>query len=513
MGEKAQVRRYRGDVAELAGLRVALYLRASKDAGGMEKSVTDQGAEGAAWVEHVGARVVDPAYVDNGRSASRFATRERDAFVRLVADVEAGRIDVIWFWELSRSQRRLGVFAQLRDTCRERGVLWVVSGPVYDMSNYLDAAMLGYQAVGGEVEAEQISERVRRGQASSAAKGRPHGGNLYGYERLYHRRTKAFLEQRPDTRRRVTGRGVSYSPAEVVAVLMGEVKAGSSLKRLVRELEEAGIPSPHGGSTWNMSNIRSILLNRAYLGWRVSKGEVVARDCWPALVTEETFWPVTRVLTDPKRRERRAARASWLLSSFLRCGVCGGPMVGSRRSANSVRYQCVKRGCTIVPAAALDTYVSDLVVGWLTRAEALLAPRQDAQDETVVAAQAEAERLRAELEEWRQAAESGDVSPVAFGRVEGKLLGRIAEAEDRAQVLAVPAVLRDRIGTGAAAVWAGLDLEVRRQIISTVADIRVLPVHGRRGVPVPDRVAWEWRLGDPDTDPASGAATDARGAA
>jgi len=44
----------------------------------------------------------------------------------MVAEVEAGRLDVLWFWEISRQQRRLDVFARLRDLCRERGVLWVI---------------------------------------------------------------------------------------------------------------------------------------------------------------------------------------------------------------------------------------------------------------------------------------------------------------------------------------------------------------------------------------------------
>lgn len=138
----------RVSVDDLVGARVALYCRASQDHHDTGKSVDDQEAVGRAWAAARGCRIVG-LYRDNDRSASRFAKREREDFVRLIADIEAGAVDVLWLWELSRSQRRLGVFAELRDLCRVRGVLWVVSGRVYDLSNYMDAASLGLFAVHG----------------------------------------------------------------------------------------------------------------------------------------------------------------------------------------------------------------------------------------------------------------------------------------------------------------------------------------------------------------------------
>jgi hypothetical protein len=43
---------------------------------------------------------------------------------------------------------------------------------------------------------------------------------------------------------------------------------------------------------------------------------------WPPLVTEDVFWTVQRILTDPARTTTgRTAR--YLLSHVVRCGVCG----------------------------------------------------------------------------------------------------------------------------------------------------------------------------------------------
>src|SRR4051812_17313989 len=109
----ARQRAVKRDITDLTGLRAGLYCRVSKD-GGDEKSVNDQETVGHAWASQQGA-VVAGVYRDVYRSASRYATRERESFNRLLADIRNDQLDLVWFWELSRSQRRLGVFADLRD--------------------------------------------------------------------------------------------------------------------------------------------------------------------------------------------------------------------------------------------------------------------------------------------------------------------------------------------------------------------------------------------------------------
>src|SRR5436309_3337419 len=101
-------------VNDLAGRPFALYVRVSeidrkkidrkKDESIREKSSDDQEAVGRAWAQRSGAAVVD-LYGDPGVCASRFTTKERKEFNRLLADLKAGRYDGggLWFWELSRS--------------------------------------------------------------------------------------------------------------------------------------------------------------------------------------------------------------------------------------------------------------------------------------------------------------------------------------------------------------------------------------------------------------------------
>ena len=220
-------------------------------AGVQEKSTCDQAAVGREWAARAGAAVAD-TYSDPDISASRFTKKNRPQFDRMIADVQAGKLDLIWFWELSRSQRRLDVFASLRDLCREKGVLWVIRDRVYDPASYADMMTLGMLSVIGENESEMTSQRVRRGLDANAAAGRPHAHTPYGYRRNYDRHTKAFLSQDPDVLDG-NGRAIEDSPAWVVRQVFEQFAAGKPLIRICRDLDARRIPTPGGGSEWRQS--------------------------------------------------------------------------------------------------------------------------------------------------------------------------------------------------------------------------------------------------------------------
>jgi site-specific DNA recombinase len=67
----------------------------------------------------------------------------------------------------------------------------------------------------------------------------------------------------------------------------------------------------------------------------------------------------------------------------------------------------------------LDEYTQRTIVAWLSRRdvfEALTAA--DGDDADVAAARSEAQRLRAELEQWRKLAETGEVTAISFAPAE-----------------------------------------------------------------------------------------------
>lgn len=492
----------RWNLRDLTGARLGIYGRASQDKGGQEKSVTDQVGEGIAWAERNQCLVAETYSADNNRSASRFARRARADFDRMLEDVAQDKLDGLWFWELSRSQRRLDVYASLRDLCRAKGVFWIVSGRAYDLNDYMDLQALGFAAVNSETESEMISDRVRRGQSSSAAAGRPHGPLNYGYRRVYDGRGR-YVEQVPDDAlREATGTDGTvswFSPAGVVGEIISRIAKGVGNKTIARDLTRRGIPTPRGKVRWHETSVRSLATNLVYIGSRVRHGEAVdiGEPCWPALIDEVTFYAAQNVLGDPKRANTRPSRARHLLSHVATCARCGA-VVHAGPNYSPPQYFCSSANrCAFVHMDPLDDYADEQMRVYLSRRDVLEdLKRAEGGDAEVILARAEAERLRGELEKWRRLSETGEADAVTATRSINGLKVKIAEAEDRADQCSMPPVLRGHVGTGAMA-WADIeDIATKREILRGCAEIRIRPVgKSRRRVPVEDRVTWRWLIG------------------
>ncbi|HEY3004206.1 MAG TPA: recombinase family protein, partial [Kribbellaceae bacterium] len=318
------------------------------------------------------------------------------------------------------------------------------------------------------------------------------------------------------------GRAVEDSPAWVVREIFRRIAAGDSYSSIIRDLNARRVPTAgtllmerNGGHRpgrpnkdpsmplrWTLSGIKVIASNPAYIGKRIYQGEVLddVEAKWPPLVDEDVFWAVQKRLDSPGAK--RWGRAKYLLSYLAKCAVCGGWLnYTTNKPTPGYGYQpvgtyiCAANFCTAITQKALDDHVERVMIAWLSDPE-VFADLTKVDDSAIAAqARAEANQLRVDLEDWRRQAEAGDVTAATFARVEKDRLTRIGEAEQRAQSATVPSVLVGNIGPAAAARWAKLDLPVKRQIITAVADIRLAPVGQGFRVPVADRVVWRTRLG------------------
>ncbi|MFJ9847516.1 recombinase family protein [Kitasatospora sp. NPDC101155] len=89
-------------------LRAFLYARASRDIKGRGSSTAAQMTENRREADDRGWLIVDE-FIDDNRSASRYAKKKRARFADMVDRVRAGEADVIITWESSRLQRDLEV--------------------------------------------------------------------------------------------------------------------------------------------------------------------------------------------------------------------------------------------------------------------------------------------------------------------------------------------------------------------------------------------------------------------
>lgn len=127
--------------------------------------------------------------------------------------------------------------------------------------------------------------------------------------------------------------------------------SGKSIKKIVQELYEFGLPSPRGSKLWSPESIRQILRREVYKGvyianryakvwvWENGKqrllNDIKPEQEWiyltvPALVPEDQWNLAQELLAENKLKAvRNGAKNEWLLSGMLRCS-CGKSMITKR---------------------------------------------------------------------------------------------------------------------------------------------------------------------------------------
>lgn len=457
----------------------AIYSRVSQDSRG-GRSVSEQEAESRTACA-VNGWAVTATYVDNDMSASRFGTKTRPAWAQLVGDLDASRVGVLVLWEPSRGSRDLMTWAALLDACRRRGVLLHVTshGHTYDLGKPRDWRSLAEDGVDSAYESDKASQRIKRAVAANRVAGRPHGRVPYGYLRIYDPVTRQLVEQKPDP-----------STAPVVREVFRRLGASEPVSVVTADLNARGIPGPYKNG-WTRQGVRRLALARAYVGEIEHGGETHAA-AWEPLVDAATFYAARRVLLDPRRTTTRPGRYKHLLSYVATCAVCGAGLQAAPRKGRPTYF------CPASHVAAGGAWLDALVVGVvLARLDdpELLARLTGGDDAEVLAARDTAAALQARLDEFRDAAAAGELSPASLAHVEARLLSEIADTEKRVRAAATPAVLRGIAGPDLAARWESLPVAARRKVVDVLLSVRLGPAasRGRHAADDYGRVSLEWK--------------------
>lgn len=477
------------------------YLRVSVDRSGQARSVDEQHEENVPAAAGRGVELGDP-YLDNNRSASRYATKTRDDFARLLADLQSGAFgaDELWLWESSRGSRKVGEWVDLIDVCEATGVHIHVTthGRTYDPANGRDRRSLLEDAVDSEYESGKTSARALRSAASSAAAGRPHGAIPFGFQRRYDPMTRKLVAQEPQP-----------TEAPLVRELYDSLSSGHSLREIAADWKTRGVVND-SGRPFSSQHLRALALNPAYAGLRVhdpegrkagrrharpGHGVPVVKGTWDGLVKVDQYWNVHRLLTDPKRVTVRPGRGIHLLSMISSCDVCGGPICATNRTKEP-EYQCRDGGHVRVRKAELDEMIEGLIFAYLSRpdvAETLAAGQVESSELSAV--RGDLGTARAQLDElYDTAGKPGGVSLAALARIEPRLLATIAELETRETELTLPPALSGLItpGHGVQQQWQGMPMSARRDVVrmlfapGMLGALRIIRrPEGRRNIHVP----------------------------
>lgn len=449
-------------------LRAAIYDRVSSDRRQTRRSVTEQNNENRSAATENGWDVV-AAFVDNDRSASRFARKTRPDWERLVAGIDAKDFDVVVLWEPSRGSRDLEVWAALLSACRRRGVLIHVTshGRTYDVRKPRDWRTLAEDGVGSSYESEETSERVARTVRAQAVAGLPHGRVPFGYRREYDSATGVLLRQVPHE-----------ETAPYIKEMARRVLSGEALYSIARDLNDRAVPTPTG-RPWDLNRIRQILLNPTIAGQRVFRGEVIGPAAWEPIISPDTLAQLSAKLRDPKRRTYVDGSVKHLLVGIARCGVCEAK-VKRIKNRGTPSYACSASFCVSRKITLVDEFVEGVVIERLSRPDAVDLLSEDRTGE-VAAAHEEAAGLRARLAGFYDSAAEGKLTPMALARIESKLIPQIEAAEKRARSFVSSPVVADLIGSNVAERWESLVIEQRREAIRALLTPVLRRVRGGSG--------------------------------
>jgi DNA invertase Pin-like site-specific DNA recombinase len=366
--------------------RCAVYTRKSTE-DGLEQEFNSLDAQYEACAayalsqRHEGWVLVKERYDDGGFSGGNM---ERPGLKRLLADVEAGRIDIILLYKIDRLTRSLTDFSRIVDVLDRAKASFVSITQSFNTTTSMGRLTLNMLLSFAQFEREVTGERIRDKIAASKRKGLWMGGPVpLGYE--------------------VKDRKLLVKPneAEQVRHIMRRYLALCSVPALAEELEREGYRTkvqrrtsgPHkGGCVYRRGTLYHLLSNRIYRGMTVHKGQAHAGEHEP-IVDEDLFDQVQQKLAENASgsSRRRKHRQPSLLTGKLFDGE-GRAMTPSHATRPNKRYRYyVTRPDDVdvspawrVPAHDLEQLVCGSVASRLTERGSILDLQEEGEFEAAV---------------------------------------------------------------------------------------------------------------------------------
>jgi site-specific DNA recombinase len=467
-------RRYGGSTCHALDVtrRAAIYCRLSQDRTGAHIVVERQERDCRDLAERLGWSVV-AVYVDNDVSAYR--KKPRPGYLRLLAALERGEVNAVLAWHTDRLHRSPKELEHFIDVCEPRDVVTQThrAGEL-DLTRAAGRMVARQLGAVARYESEQTAARTKAGKVDAASRGAWSGGQrIYGYDVV-----KAAERAPGDSALRVRP-----AEARVVQDAAQRLLAGESLRSIARSLNQAGQVTTTG-RPWTGSALRKVLVRPSTAGLRGTGGEVVAVGTWEPLLPEDQWRGVVALLSDPTRRTTERYARRYLGSGLYLCGVCGGGLTGNttagggpggRRAAYRCRAADRDGSSHVVrDVEHLDTFVANVVIERLSRADAMLALSAPAPD--LAPLHDELAGVLARLDEAARGWAAGALTKAQLAVANGLLLARQEELHGLIGQSQQGFVLDGLLGADdAAAAWTDLGLDRQRAVVDLLATVTVLP--------------------------------------
>ena len=326
----------------------ALYIRLSKEdeSEGPSQSVQNQESLLREFVQQHRLSVYD-TYVDDGWSGTNF---DRPDFQRMIADIEAKKVNMVITKDLSRLGRdyimtghymeRYFPEHQVRYISLLDGIDTGVDSTANDITPF--------RAIMNDMYAKDISKKIKSVKRDKQRKGQFIGGKpVYGYKMHPTEKNKIVIDE---------------EVAPIVRRIFALALSGMSCRNIATLLNQEGVPTPAtyanlpvakpGPYTglWSSERISDMLQNETYIGNMVQGRSVkisykskkclkqdpanwvIVEGTHEPLVDAETFRKVRMLVNS--RKHTRSRTYDFLLKGLIFCHECGYPLaVLNRKNA------------------------------------------------------------------------------------------------------------------------------------------------------------------------------------
>ena len=320
--------------------KVAAYCRVSTD---FQDQLNSLSVQIAYFTEYIGGHEdweLIEVYYDEGITGT--STKKRDGFNRMIADCEAGKINLVLTKEVSRFARNTVDTLTYTRKLTNLHIRVIFMNDGIDTNDKDGELRLSIMASIAQEESRKMSERIKWGMKRRMENGEVLGcGRIYGFKVI-----DGKLEIVPEE-------------AEIVKDIFNMyLYDGMGSTAIAHALSDRGIPTLKN-RVWSSQHVLKILKNEKYCGdltqWKVYKPNVLAekmltnhgdnpdaplitvRDHHEPIVSKEMWEQVQAELARRSNLSmlgRKHSHSFWL-SGKLKCGKCGYSYVSSSSSRNA----------------------------------------------------------------------------------------------------------------------------------------------------------------------------------
>lgn len=324
-------------------MNVVIYARYSSH-NQSEQSIEGQLAVCKDYAERNNYNIVDE-YIDRAISGTN---DNRPQFLKMIEDSNKKHFNGILVYQLDRFARNRYDSAMYKNKLKKNNVrvLSARENISDDASGVLMESVLEGMA---EYFSVELGQKVKRGMSINADKSYYNGGTIPLGFKLIEAERIIRTNNKPMIKRKYA---IDEESAPIIKNIFQMYSEGSTMAHIIRYLNSKQLKTAYGNQ-FNKNSIRTLLLNKKYIGIYEYNGKETKGGV-PRIIDDETFERVQEMLIKNKKAPARGrAKTEYLLTTKLFCGHCKEMMTGVSGTSKTGKlhnyYGCAgvrKKTCT-----------------------------------------------------------------------------------------------------------------------------------------------------------------------